>query len=199
MEIRIGIGGMRGRMGQTIVQIARESGEFELVGGVVRDARAIGSCAGSDFLVSSNVGEFLNRIDMFIDFSTAEAMSGHLDAMVEGNLPYLSGVTGLSDPQMEGLRAASNLIPVFHSANFSIGVAVIAELVSLAAAWMPEADVEIVDLHHRRKRDAPSGTAQTLVDAIEAGRPGSAGRRVMGRTGAGQRAAGEIGVHSLRR
>lgn len=196
--ISIGIGGVLGRMGQAIVLAAEASREIAVAGGLVRS----GSIAeGSDrygFPFSSNLQDVVDKADVFVDFSAAGALLNHLDVCVKAAVPYLSGVTGLDAKHREGLTAASAHIPVFYASNFSVGVAVMTELVRLAAAWMPDADVEVVDLHHRRKRDAPSGTALSLVESIEAGRTITEGCRVLGRSGAAVRLPGEIGIHSLR-
>jgi 4-hydroxy-tetrahydrodipicolinate reductase len=107
-------------------------------------------------------------------------------------------VTGLGPEHLELLEDAAERIPVFYASNFSVGVAVVAELVRRAVEWMPDADVEVVELHHRRKRDAPSGTALTLIEAIEEGREDVEQSRVYGRSGESPRQPGEIGIHSLR-
>jgi 4-hydroxy-tetrahydrodipicolinate reductase len=181
-------------MGQTVARLARATGDVAVTGGVVRNA---GNPETGVVLTADPVA-LAGEIDCFIDFSTPDGVVVNLAAMVESGTPYLCGVTGLGDRGHERLADAAMRIPVFCAANFSVGVAVVAALVRQAAAWLPDADVEIVETHHRRKRDAPSGTALALADAIESSREGSSERRVMGRSGEGPRRQDEIGIHSLR-
>lgn len=191
--VEIAIGGIAGRMGQAVVEaVARHDG-MHVAGGVARQATT-----GTAMVVSEIPAEVIAIADVFIDFSVPAALPDHLAACVSAGVPYISGVTGLDDSHRESLRAASARIPVFHAANFSVGGAVVAELVRLAAGWLADADVEVVDLHHRRKVDAPSGTALVLLDAIDSGRRESAAERRYGRNGHSPRQQGEIGVHSLR-
>ncbi|CAN5653169.1 4-hydroxy-tetrahydrodipicolinate reductase [soil metagenome] len=196
--INIGIGGVFGRMGREIVIAAGFSSDITIVGGVVRPGSANSESVRYDFPVSSNPHDIVARSDVFIDFSLPEALEHHLEVCLNADAPYLSGVTGLGAEHRKQLTEASARIAVFYAANFSIGVAVMTELVRLAAAWMPDADVEVIDLHHRRKRDAPSGTALSLMESVESGRPTVERHRVAGRSGTGPRQPGEIGVHSLR-
>ena len=120
--------------------------------------------------------------DVIIDFSTPNALRRLLGVAA---CPVVTGTTGLVLPEAPTLA-------LLHAANFSLGVAVLAQLLRTAAASLPGYDIEVVELHHRGKRDAPSGTALRLVDAV---RPG-VGPVVLGRSG--PRAEGEIGVHAVR-
>jgi len=180
--ICIGIGGVLGRMGQAVAVAAQALSDVTIVGGIVRRGSAAERSDRRGYPISSNLQDVITQSDVFVDFSSANALADHLRACVEKGVPYLSGVTGLDGANRDRLTEAAAHIPVFYASNFSVGVTVVTELVSMAAAWMPEADVEVVDLHHQLKRDAPSGTALSLVAAVEAGRA----------------ATGGIGVHSLR-
>jgi len=185
-------------MGEAIVLAAEAGCDIAIAGGVARQVSTAEATHRFGFPISSSVQDVVACSDVFLDFSSPEALGSHLQNCLSGGVPYLSGVTGLESELRDRLREASAHIPVFYASNFSIGVAVVTELVRLAAGWMPEADVEIIDLHHRRKRDAPSGTAISLLEAIEAGRPAGEHKQVIARTGEGARLTGEIGVHSLR-
>jgi 4-hydroxy-tetrahydrodipicolinate reductase len=116
--------------------------------------------------------------DVIVDFSTPD---GLLHLLERAPCPVVSGTTGVVLPTV-------TTIPVLHAANFSLGVAVLARLVREAAAALPGYDLEVVELHHKHKRDAPSGTALRLVEGL--------GPQVSGRTGA--RAPGEVGLHAVR-
>ncbi len=104
-----------------------------------------------------------------IDFSNPAALPGLLDYTVSRNIPVVIATTGLSREDEQAMRAASEKIPVFWSANMSIGICLLKELVKKAAAFLGESyDIEIVERHHNRKLDAPSGTALAIADAINA-------------------------------
>lgn len=122
-------------------------------------------------------GRTVGDCDVIIDFSTPD---GLLALLAVARVPVVSGTTGADLPGVT--------IPFLHAANFSLGVAVLARLVREAAAALPGYDVELVELHHKHKRDAPSGTAIRLVEGL--------GPRVDGRTG--PRVPGEVGVHAVR-
>ena len=104
--------------------------------------------------------------------------------------------TGHSPEELGKIEEFSKVIPIFFAANLSMGVALMAEFAKKAAAAFPGADIEIVETHHNRKLDAPSGTALTLAKAVQAGRPEST--IAYGRSGMGKRKPGEITVHALR-
>jgi 4-hydroxy-tetrahydrodipicolinate reductase len=126
--------------------------------------------------------------DVIVDFSVPEAFARLLERAA---VPVVSGTTGvLPDGRPVGVLvdAAAGRLPILHAANFSAGVAVLAKLVREAAAALPDYDVEVVEMHHIGKRDAPSGTALRLVEGL--------GPVVNGRTG--PRVPGEVGVHALR-
>jgi 4-hydroxy-tetrahydrodipicolinate reductase len=196
MAVRAGIGGIAGRMGQAIVQAASTSGAVDITCGVVRAGGARPTSV-PEIRVAADPREIVREIDVFIDVSTPAALQAHLSACREAGVPYVTGVTGLTDEHDGMLRDAAADIPVFRASNFSVGVAVMAELVRMVAEWLPDYDLEIVELHHRRKRDAPSGTALTLLEAAQQGR-GETSRVVHGRHGESLRESGEIGMHSLR-
>ena len=135
-------------------------------------------------------------VDLVIDFSTPASLS-HVEAYVRRtHAALLSGTTGLSADDLARLRALGEVAPVIWSGNYSLGVAVLRHLAREAAASLPGWDTEIVECHHNRKADAPSGTAKMLLEAVD---PTGERSVVYGRDGiVGPRPAGEIGMHSLR-
>ena len=106
--------------------------------------------------------------DVAIDFSLPDGFDAILALCVERNAAFVSGTTGLADAQREALAAAATRIPLLWASNFSIGVAVLNELVRRTAELVPDWDCDIVESHHSQKRDAPSGTAVTLASVVEA-------------------------------
>jgi 4-hydroxy-tetrahydrodipicolinate reductase len=141
-----------------------------------------------------------DRGDVLIDFSAPAALRESLDRAISAGIPLMVGTTGLDDGHHELIREASKMIPVLVAPNTSLGIALLADLVERAARVLPKEDwdVEIVEAHHRRKADAPSGTALHLGKAVETGRAMDA-REELGRSGVGlTRGEGEIGYAAVR-
>lgn len=133
---------------------------------------------------------------MLIDFSHHTAIGDVLSYAKAHKLPVVIGTTGHTPEEKALIYAAAEEIPVFYSGNMSLGIAVLCRLAKEAATYFPEADIEIVEIHHNRKVDAPSGTAHMLFNAIKEVRPNATEH--CGRAGEGKRTKDEIGVSSLR-
>jgi 4-hydroxy-tetrahydrodipicolinate reductase len=196
MTVRIGIAGLRGRMGREIAALATRDPAFTLVGGV---GRAPGVLDASDIEIVADARDLLPRIDALIDFTAPQGTVAHAATCAAVGVPLVSGTTGLNDAQMAALRDAAARVPVFHAANMSPGInaslAVLPALVRALAGY----DIEIVETHHRHKIDAPSGTALALARAVAAASGGDlADRAAYGRQGVSPRAAEEIGIHAVR-
>ena len=136
------------------------------------------------------------RADMVIDFSHHSAVAEVLAYAKEYNCAAVIGTTGHTPEEKAMIFAAAEQIPVFYSGNMSLGIAVLCRLAKQAAACFPDADIEIVEIHHTRKVDAPSGTAHMLFNAIKEVRPEATAH--CGRAGEGKRTKEEIGISSLR-
>ena len=167
--VRLLIHGASGRMGQALLRLSTELEQVEVVAAVQRKVgqRVVD---GTPFFAASEL-HGVPAFDVAIDFSLPEAFDAMLALCVERGAGFVSGTTGLSDTQRAALEAASARIPLLWAANFSLGVAVLDELVERAAAALPGWDYDIVEAHHARKLDAPSGTALALGAA--AGRGGA--------------------------
>jgi 4-hydroxy-tetrahydrodipicolinate reductase len=163
--VRILIHGASGRMGQALLRLAGERSDLEVVAAVSRkvDSRVIDGIPQFTVAELSGVPAF----DVAIDFSLPEGFDDILAVCRSRRSALVSGTTGLSDAQKEALRAAAAEIPVLWSANFSLGVAVLSELVERAAAALGGWDCDIVESHHVHKKDAPSGTALALGASAE--------------------------------
>ncbi|MBQ8894602.1 MAG: 4-hydroxy-tetrahydrodipicolinate reductase [Clostridia bacterium] len=135
--------------------------------------------------------------DCIVDFSHHTATKALLTAAVKAKLPVILATTGHTDKELAMIREAAKEIPVFFSYNMSMGVALLAELAKKTAAFYPNANIEIVETHHNRKLDAPSGTAILIANAIKEVR--KAATTLVGRSGHGKRTEEEIGIHSVRR
>ena len=191
---RIGIIGSDGRMGHALVEAITEAGET-LVGGVDQ---------GGD------VAALAKTSDVLVDFSHPAALEANLDAAVGAGIPILVGTTGLEERHLWLCDHAAQHIPVLQTGNTSLGVAMLVHLVREAALRLDaDWDIEIVEMHHRRKIDAPSGTALMLGaaaaeareirlhEASERGRDGVSGPRVRGAIGFASLRGGTVaGDHS---
>ncbi len=134
--------------------------------------------------------------DVILDFSHHTAVADVLTFAKQIGAAAVIGTTGHTAEEKTLITAAAEDIPVFYSGNVSLGIAVLCRLVKQAAAAFPEADIEIVETHHTRKVDAPSGTAMMLFNAIREVRPQAVAN--CGRSGEGKRTREEIGIHALR-
>ena len=135
-------------------------------------------------------------IDCIIDFSHHSAVKNLLAFAVERGIPTVVATTGHTEEELSEIRNAAKYIPVFFSANMSLGVALLVELAKSAAAALPEAEIEIIEKHHDRKLDAPSGTALMVANALCEVRPEAYAK--VGRSGQGKRTKEEIGIHAIR-
>ena len=166
--IRLLIHGANGRMGRALQRLCREGEGGEVVAAVSRKVESRVVDGVPQFAASELAG--VPVFDAAIDFSLPEGFDAILGLCLQRGAPLASGTTGLSPAQQEALDAASTRIPLVWASNFSLGVAVLHELVERAARALPGWDCDIVEAHHTRKLDAPSGTALTLgVAAGEGG------------------------------
>jgi len=206
MGIKLVVVGAAGRMGARILSLAAESGRFDIVGAVERqDCPALGKDAGLA-AASGQMGIVLaatyptSPVDVAIDFSLPEGIDKTIDYCIENGVSLVLGTTGLTDHQREKLKSASCKIPILYATNMSVGMNVLFSLVGKVASMLgSEYDVEIVEQHHRFKKDAPSGSALTLAENIcrETGRAPEA--VVNGRHGKDAlRQKGTIGMHAVR-
>ena len=173
----------RGRMGRLIEQTAAAAGD------------SVAASVGRDNLRSlDTMGA---AADVVMDFSSPAALPAVAAYVRRTGTPLLSGTTGYTPEQMETFDHLGQFAPVLHSANFSVGIAVLRRVLSeISGVLRPDFDIEIVETHHNQKADAPSGTAKLLLEAID---PRHELTPVYGREGlCGRRGKNEVGVHALR-
>ena len=193
--IRAIMHGCNGRMGQVITSLAAESGALEIVAGV-----DITGEQKNGYPVFPKIGLCDVEADVIIDFSSPAAFDDLLDYAVEKKLPVVVCTTGLSETQLKRLSAESEKIALLRSANMSLGINLMIKLLKEAARTLAPAgfDIEIVEHHHNRKKDAPSGTALALADGINEAMDGRY-TYVYDRSGRyEQRHADEIGISAVR-
>ncbi|WP_287910332.1 4-hydroxy-tetrahydrodipicolinate reductase [Acinetobacter sp.] len=173
-NIRVGILGVTGRMGQMLVHASIQAGLNITVATGRSGTPCIGQELGTylnqgclDLIISEDLSEVIQNCDVVIDFTTAEALSRHLDICQQGKKPLIIGITGLSESLTQRIRVAAQTITIVHSGNYSIGVNLSVDLVRVAAQLLKhDFEAEIIEAHHHHKIDAPSGTALMYADAI---------------------------------
>jgi len=136
------------------------------------------------------------QADVLVDFSHHTAVADVLEYAEKIGCAVVIGTTGHTPEEKERIYTAAKKLPVFYSGNMSLGIAVLCRLAKQAAGFFPDADIEILEIHHNRKVDAPSGTAHMLFNAVRQARPDAV--EICGRAGEGKRKKNEVGVASLR-
>lgn len=196
--LRIGIAGASGRMGREIAAAAQDWSGIEVRGGLVRPgSRALERDSAAPLFTDASA--LAEAVDVVIDVSSPTATPWIAGAARQVGTPLVCGVTGLGEVGHAALESAARQVPVLYARNLSPGIAALLDLLPRLIAALPEADIEIVETHHRGKQDAPSGTAEALAEVVVRGRGELAEQRIVhGRSGASPRRVGEIGIHSLR-
>ncbi len=207
MTIRIGIAGIAGRMGRLLAEETAAAGAT-LSGGIDSPGATLPNNAGA----FAGIAALAAASDVVVEFTHASAAAAHAKAMAEAGRAWVVGTTGLSVADEAALAAAAQHIPVMYAPNYSPGVVLLLSLAERMAAALPAEiyDAEIVEMHHRQKVDAPSGTAVgigravaagrgvKLEDVTESGRDGHTGARKTGAIGFAALRGGQIvGEHSL--
>lgn len=165
--LKVLISGCNGHMGKVVTALCQEAEDVEIVAGFDLLGRET-----EDFPVLSSPSSFSGETHVLIDFSSPAALPGLLELGIRENIPLVLATTGYSQEQLALIQDAARRIPIFRSGNMSLGINVLAGLVKKAAAALgKDFDVEIVERHHNRKVDAPSGTALLLADAAKEGLP----------------------------
>ena len=196
--VDIAVTGAAGRMGRELLAAATDRADCEVAFAVNRtpvDELISGTVIES----TDNFAELLadHDPDVVVDFTGPESAVEYAEACAETGVGLVTGTTGFDDEGVAALRHASESTAVLKAANFSRGVAALRLAVREATAALPEADIELTETHHNAKRDAPSGTAKTLLEDIEGVREDLT-ERVHGRAGEAPRSTDEIGVHARR-
>jgi len=193
--VKVVICGASGRMGQTLGRMVHESDDLELVGGINLKPS---SFFGAEIVEAKDADALLKRTkaDVVIDFTIASAVVGNVQVAARNNCALIVGTTGISPAQRAEMeKAILGHVPAVITTNFSIGVAIFQQLVRESARLLKDYDIELIEAHHRNKKDAPSGTAKTLLQIIE--EEAGSREKMYGREGMTER-KNEIGVHVIR-
>lgn len=208
-KLKVTLIGSGGRMGISITQVLAKSSKSELFAAVEYDkspliGKDVGINAGlgaTQKLYTSGLEEAIIGCDVIIDFSTAENSKKVLELAVKHGKPLVLGVTGLDDTFLQKIKEASLSIPILQSPNMSVGVNLLFKLAEMTARVLgDDYDIEILDIHHRHKKDSPSGTAMRLKEVLLSTLGRSEGKVIYGRHGKEypERDKKEIAVHSMR-
>jgi 4-hydroxy-tetrahydrodipicolinate reductase len=197
-KTKVGVFGASGRVGKLIIEDLKTVEDMAL--SVVYARRELDFSIDPSVLVTSDMNSLLNASEVIIDFSLPEACETLLEAAIKNPKPLVIGTTGLNTHQLNLLKEASLNMPILYATNMSLGVALLNKLVYQATKALEGFDIEIVEMHHRHKKDAPSGTALTLAESAAKGRNKNLDEvRVSGRDGnIGERSKDEIAVMALR-
>lgn len=190
--------GCNGKMGRAVTNSVAETEGFEIVAGIdiFTEERYGYPVFASPALISDDI---VKKTDVIIDFSNPNALTGLLEFAVKNSIPAVICTTGLNDAQINLIRTASEKIPVFFSANMSLGVNLVCELAKKAAAVLGNSyDIEIIEMHHNQKIDAPSGTALMIADSIKEELDNSVKYEYDRHSKREKRTKNEIGIHAVR-
>jgi 4-hydroxy-tetrahydrodipicolinate reductase len=206
--LRIVVAGATGRMGRTLIRAIGERDDIALVGALVsaananlgNDAGKVCGCERTDVPLSVDAAAALRNADVLIDFTGANASVELAQQAARAGVPDVTGTTGFSPEQDAAIAVSAQQTAIVKAGNMSLGVTLLASLVKQATKALPDFDIEVLEMHHRLKRDAPSGTALLLGEAAAQGRDVTLSEHaVLARSGdVGPRKDNAIGFASLR-
>ena len=207
--IKVGVIGAGGRMGRMLVEAVQDNPQTTLSAAIERqgsslvgaDAGEVAAISRLDVQIVDNLAAVINDIDVLIDFSLPDATEKNMQICAEHNVAMVIGTTGFNKQQEQVLAIASEQVAIVYAGNYSTGVNLSLKLLGMAAkAFGTEADVEIIEAHHKHKIDAPSGTAFMMAEAVANARGQDLKDvAVYGREGqTGERETGTIGIHAIR-
>ena len=189
--LRVIISGYSGSMGKVLTKCANEDSELEIVCGASKDDLDV------PFKTYHKMSDVEELADVIIDFSHHSTIDDTLSYAIKTKTPIVIATTGFNEEELEKIKKASNIIPIFHSSNMSLGVNVLIKLVKEAAKSLNGFDIEIIEKHHNKKLDAPSGTAVMIANGVKEVLPDS--EYIYGRHGrSDKRSSNEIGIHAIR-
>jgi 4-hydroxy-tetrahydrodipicolinate reductase len=197
--INVGIHGGTGRVGELLVKNLRDETDAKVSS--LHVIEELKYSVDADVLITNDTKTLLENSDVVIDFTLPNGTESLLELAINGfSKPLVIGTTGLSKHQLNFLEEASKYMPILYATNMSLGVAILNKLAHLASGALADFDIEIVEQHHRYKKDAPSGTALTLAEHVADARGLDLDKvRVSGRDGnIGERKKDEIAVLALR-
>lgn len=190
--LKVIVNGCLGKMGIVLTNCISEDDDLELVCGISKDIPT-----NPPFKMYTKMVDIKEKADVIIDFSHHEALNDVLSFALQNKTPLVIATTGYNDEELRMIEIASKSIPIFHSSNMSLGVNVLLKLVKEATKMLTDFDIEVIEKHHNKKIDAPSGTAVMIANAIKDVLPNV--EYNYGRHGRlAKRTENEIGIHAVR-
>lgn len=190
--LKVIVNGCLGKMGNVLTNCICKDSDLELVCGVSKEIPN-----NPPFKMYTKMVDIKEKADVIIDFSHHEALNDVLSFALQNKTPLVIATTGYNDEELRMIKIASKSIPIFHSSNMSLGVNVLLKLVKEAAKMLTDFDIEVIEKHHNKKVDAPSGTAVMIANAIKDVLPNI--EYNYGRYGrSAKRKENEIGIHAVR-
>lgn len=190
--LKVIINGCLGKMGKVLTKCVQDDDELELVCGVSQHPND-----SALFKVYPKMNDVVEKADVIIDFSHHSTLDDVLSFATKTKTPLVIATTGYNEYELDKIKEASNIIPIFHSSNMSLGVNVLLRLVKEATKMLADFDIEVIEKHHNKKVDAPSGTAVMIANAVKEVLPqveynyGRYGREA-------KRTKNEVGIHAIR-
>ena len=189
------LNGFCGQMGQVVYKLSKKDEDINICYGVDNLSLITKLEKNVDVKLTDNIFS-IREGDVVLDFSRASAIRGLLNYCVKNQKPLVIATTGHNELEEREILHASQFIPIFKSGNFSLGMQTTLELVKFASSALRDYDIELVETHHNKKLDVPSGSAKMILGEINSSRPNS--RVNLGRNNNGLRDKNEVGVHSVR-
>lgn len=188
--MKVLISGITGHMGKILSDMISQNGDLEVTCGVSKNQNDTSVKCFHSF------NDVNVDIDIVVDFSHHSLTKEMVDFAIKKNIPLVIATTGQTDDEKKIIREASNTIPIFFASNYSMGIATLIESAKQVASRFKNADIEIVETHHNRKLDAPSGTALKIAESLKEVRPDA--NLVLGRSGNKKREKNDICISSIR-
>ena len=194
--IGVAVTGAGGHMGREVIEAVTDRDGMDVALAVNRTA--VDPVAGHEVDDEGDLPRLLDDHDpdVLVDFTLPDPSTRYVEACADAGVAAVVGTTGFSESQLEVIADAAESVPVLRASNFARGVMALRRAIREAVEAVPDYDIELTETHHNRKRDAPSGTALTILDDVDAVR--GAADRVHGREGEQPREDGEVGVHARR-
>jgi len=195
--IKLVVCGAAGRMGKEILNAVEESSDIQVIAGIeASNHESIGKVFGSTKIID-NIESVIEDTDCIVDFTNHKAAMEHLEKVKVYKKPFVTGTTGFSKKELADIETSAKKFPVFLAPNMSVGINYLYNLVKSSANVLEDYDIEVIETHHRAKKDAPSGTAKAIAKVIKDARPEVT--FIYGREGlVGERNKNEVCINSIR-
>lgn len=191
--IKVLVSGASGAMGEVLIDLIRKSKDFTISGGFSKE-----KIEYEDFKVYNNIEKIQEKSDVIIDFSSKDCLNEILNYATKNKIPLVLATTGYNEKDIEKIKKASEKIPIIQSGNYSLGVNVMVYVSKILANLLEGFDIEIIEAHHNKKKDAPSGTANMIFDSLNQTRDGKL-EKIYGRSGfTDKKDPNQVGIHALR-